>query len=116
MARGNAEFVKVIYTAKGGESFIVLVDSLEDYEAWKKDESIPLAQVVSGFQVFTSHKGGPQGIMDAASNVSLESEFGTSKEEECIKKILKQGSPQVKTNPERQGDTNPKNGGMLIAH
>jgi hypothetical protein len=56
MARGNAEYVKVIYITKGGESFIVLVDSLEDYEAWKKDDSIPLAQVVSGFQVFTAHK------------------------------------------------------------
>jgi hypothetical protein len=56
MPRGNAQIVEVIYTAKGGECFIVLVDSLEDYQAWKKDESIPLAQVVSGFKVFTAHK------------------------------------------------------------
>ncbi|KAF8538371.1 ribosome maturation protein [Trichophaea hybrida] len=116
MARGNAQIVEVIYTAKGGECFIILVDSLEDYQAWKKDESIPLAQVVSGFKVFTAHKGGPQGIMDTASNVALENEFGTSKEEECIKKILRQGSTQVKTNPERQGDTNPNNSGLFIAH
>lgn len=29
---------------------------MKDYEGWKKDPSIPLPQVVSGFKVFTAHK------------------------------------------------------------
>jgi hypothetical protein len=63
--------------------------------------------------------------MDTASNSALENEFGTSKEEDVIKKILRGGSPQTKTvcprhsllhstcnteaalqNPERHGDRN----------
>ncbi|KAI5781828.1 ribosome maturation protein [Geopyxis carbonaria] len=107
MARGNAEQTKVIYHGtKTSETYIVMVSSPADLEAWKADSSIPLAQVVDGWKVFITHKQGAQGIMDAASNAALENEFGTSKEEEVVQKILRDGSVQVKTNPERQGDRN----------
>jgi len=35
--------------------------------------------------------------MDEASNAALENEFGTSDEEECVKKILREGTPQTQT-------------------
>lgn len=42
--------------------------------------------------LFTRH--GAQGIMDGASKGILETEFGTSNEDECIKKILENGEYQ----------------------
>jgi len=52
--------------------------------------------------------------MDAASNAALENEFGTHNEEECVKKILREGTSQTKTNPERQGDTNVSDGPLGV--
>lgn len=40
---------------------------------------------------------GNQGVMDTASKGQLESEFGTSKDEECVKQILEKGSIVEKT-------------------
>ena len=40
---------------------------------------------------------GSQGVLDSASKASLESEFGTSKEDECIVKILEMGEYQTYT-------------------
>jgi hypothetical protein len=55
MPRGNAPQTKVVY--KGSEEdFIVFVDSAADLQKWKSDCTIPLAQVVSGFKVFVTHK------------------------------------------------------------
>ncbi|PBP17886.1 shwachman-Bodian-Diamond syndrome protein [Diplocarpon rosae] len=55
MARGEAQQTKVHY--KGShEDFIIFVDDVKSAEAWKTDKSIPLAQVVSSFKVFTTHK------------------------------------------------------------
>ena len=110
----NAEHTKVIYKGKE-DDFAVMVDSPKELENWKKDSSIPLTNVVSSFKVFVSHKQGAQGRMDGASNQSLENEFGTHSEDECIKKILLGGSAQVKSNFERHGDTNMADGG-LSAH
>lgn len=94
MPRGNANVTKVFY--KGNtDDFIVFVESPEDLEAWKTDRSIPLAQVVNSFKIMLTHKHGAQGQMDGASKASLENEFGTSNEDEVIKKILLQGQPQT---------------------
>lgn len=38
------------------------------------------------------NRHGNQGILDAASNGSLESEFGTSKDDEVVKQILEKGN------------------------
>jgi len=53
--KGNASQTKVHYKGKD-EDFIIFVDSKEAVQEWKKDSSIPLAQVASGFKVFVTHK------------------------------------------------------------
>ena len=94
MPRGNSPQTKVHY---GGttEDFVIYVDSAADVEAWKKDRSIPLAQVVSGFKIFVTHKHGAQGVLDTASQSSLANEFGTGKEDEVITRILEKGTVQT---------------------
>ena len=57
MPRGNASQSKVHYQGKT-EDFIVFVDDAEAVQNWKNDRSIPLAQVVSGFKIFVTHKYG----------------------------------------------------------
>jgi len=59
MARGNVELTKVLYKGKGNETYVVIIDSHDDYEKWKKDGSVPLAQVLSGWKIFTTHKYTP---------------------------------------------------------
>ena len=41
------------------ETYIVIAESEKAVQDWKKDSSIPLAQVVDAFQVFVAH--GAQG-------------------------------------------------------
>ena len=55
MPRGNASQSKVHYQGKE-EDFVVYIDDIESVQKWKGDRSIPLAQVVSGFKVFVTHK------------------------------------------------------------
>jgi hypothetical protein len=55
MPRGNAAQTKVHYKGKD-DDFIVFVDSPEDVKKWKNDKTVPLAQVVSGWKVFVTHK------------------------------------------------------------
>jgi hypothetical protein len=55
MPRGNDQQTKVHYKGKE-DDFIIFADSAEAVENWKKDSSIPLAQVVSGWKVFVTHK------------------------------------------------------------
>nr|POE66087.1 sdo1-like protein c21c3.19 [Quercus suber] len=111
MVRGNDATTKVHY--KGQEDdFIVLVDSAKAVSDWKDDRTIPLAQVVSGWKVFVTHKHGTQGILDTASKGALESEFGTSKEDDVVQQILEKGSVQESENPGRGGSKNDTKGGM----
>ncbi|KAF1955390.1 putative RNA binding protein, partial [Byssothecium circinans] len=105
MPRGNDQQTKVHY--KGSDDdYIIFVDSVKAFEEWRKDSSIPLAQVVSGWKVFVTHKHGNQGVLDTASKQQLESEFGTSKDDDVVKAILEKGTVQETDNRERQGDTN----------
>lgn len=53
--RGNEQQIKVHYQGKS-DDFIVLVDSADAVRDWKKDSSVPLAQVVSGWKIFVTHK------------------------------------------------------------
>ncbi|KAJ8603696.1 hypothetical protein MRB53_042077 [Persea americana] len=88
--RGNDQQVKVHF--KGAEDdFIIFVDSAKAVSDWKADKSVPLAQVVSGWKIFVTHKQGTQGILDGASKGSLESEFGTSKDDDVVAQILEKG-------------------------
>ncbi|KAF2813095.1 putative RNA binding protein [Mytilinidion resinicola] len=114
MPRGNAQQTKVHY--KGAEDdYVIFVDSAKAVQEWKEDKSIPLSSVVSGWKVFVTHKQGTQGILDAASNGSLEGEFGTHKDDDVVKAILEKGTVQETENPERQADRNIANGGT-VAH
>jgi hypothetical protein len=53
--RGNAAVTKVHFK-EGEDDFIIFVDSAEQVKKWKVDRTIPLADVVSGFKVFTTNK------------------------------------------------------------
>ncbi|OAQ63384.1 ribosome maturation protein SBDS [Pochonia chlamydosporia 170] len=106
MTRGESTQSKVHY--KGSiDDFLVFVEDPEQYKQWLKgDTSIPLAQFVSAFKIFLTHRQGAQGTYDAAPKNILYSEFGTDNEDEVIKKILKDGTMQTMEMPGRQGVTN----------
>lgn len=53
--RGNAPQTKMHYKGKN-DDFVIFVDSASAVQEWKKDKSTPLAQVVSGWKVFVTHK------------------------------------------------------------
>ena len=55
MTRGNASQIKVHHKGKD-DDFIVFVDSAQAVRDWKKDSSVPLAQVVNGWKIFVTHK------------------------------------------------------------
>ncbi|MCJ1362322.1 hypothetical protein MMC16_001425 [Acarospora aff. strigata] len=109
MTRGNAVQSKVHYQGKE-EDFVIFVDEPAAVQNWKNDKSIPLAQVVSGFKIFVTHKHGAQGVLDSASKATLENEFGTNNEDECMMKILEQGAVQETENAERQAHKNETKG------
>ncbi|KAK0509054.1 hypothetical protein JMJ35_008425 [Cladonia borealis] len=108
MPRGNASQSKVHYQGKE-DDFVIYIDDVQSVQKWKDDRSIPLAQVVSGFKIFITHKHGAQNAYDGASKQTLENEFGTSNEDECMIKILEKGDIQETETSERQG---PKNDSM----
>lgn len=75
MPRGNTPQVKVHYAGKD-EDFIIFVDDVQSVQKWKDDRSIPLAQVVSGFKIFVTHKYVPNpgaALVDRFPNASLSS-------------------------------------------
>ncbi|THZ50337.1 putative RNA binding protein [Aureobasidium pullulans] len=103
--RGNAAQVKVHF--KGNDDdYIVFVDSAQAVRDWKADKSVPLAQVVSGWKIFVTHKQGTTGILDGASNSQLDNEFGTHKEEDVVQQILEKGDILETENSARNGDRN----------
>lgn len=53
--RGNATQIRVHFKGDS-DDFIVFAESVQAVEDWKKDRSIPLAQVVDSFKVFVTHK------------------------------------------------------------
>ena len=55
MPRGNAHLAKMHYQGKE-DDFVIFVDDVKAVQNWKNDRSIPLAQVVSGFKIFVTHK------------------------------------------------------------
>ncbi|KAL4932048.1 SBDS family protein [Aspergillus undulatus] len=119
--RANDTSSKVFYKGKS-DDFIVFVDDPEILQKWKNDSTIALADVVNGWKIFVTHKYAPlphpyiitphgsQGVLDGASKASLENEFGTHNDEECVKKILQGGELQGYNQRERNGETNISNG------
>ena len=55
MTRGEAKQVIVHYKGKE-EDFIIVVESAEAVEKWKKDSSIPMIEVVNGWEVLVSNR------------------------------------------------------------
>ncbi|CAK7223239.1 hypothetical protein SCUCBS95973_005110 [Sporothrix curviconia] len=108
MARGETIQTKVHYRGSD-EDFIVFVDDVDDYKKWQSDPSVPLSHFVSTFKVFTTQRG-VQGPLDAAPNSTLDNEFGTHVDEECIKVILQKGTAQEVEAPERLGFRNESQG------
>jgi len=104
--------VNKVHLQKGGEDFVVIVEDRDALENWKKDSSIPLAQVVDAFKVYTTHGHGPQGIMDSASKSTLEGAFGTSKEDDVIITILREGKMQATSTSAHESSTNDSKGSM----
>ena len=112
MPRGNAAQTQVFYKGSS-EVFTVFVENEEAVKNWKKDTSAtPLAQVVAGWKIMIPEHG-KQGVLNTASNSQLENEFGTTNEDEIIKKILETGEIQSSENSERIGVTNDSKGPML---
>jgi len=109
MPRGNGPQTKVHYSGSS-DDYVIFVDSAAAVKDWRKDRSVPLAQVVSGWRVFCTHKHGAQGILDTVSKGQLEGEFGTTDEEEIVKAILEKGGVQETTTAGRQADKNVADG------
>lgn len=56
MPRGNANNQAKVFYKGTEEDFVIFADSASQVRAWKNDRSIPIAQVVSGFKIFITHK------------------------------------------------------------
>jgi len=93
MPRGNVAIYKVFYKGQH-DDYVIFVDDVAAARNWKRDRSIPLTQVVNGWKIFVTHRHGAQGIYDGASKATLENEFGTANQEECIARILEKGEIQ----------------------
>lgn len=55
MVKGEANTTKVHFKGKE-DDFIVFVENAKVLTEWKSDKTIPLAQVVGAFSVFTTGK------------------------------------------------------------
>ncbi|KAJ7167497.1 DUF1960-domain-containing protein [Mycena filopes] len=101
---------KVIYKpdTQSTEEYTVIVNS-EEYKKWKDGA---LALVVDSFDVFVSSQGA-QGHLGKASKQQLETVFGTSKDVDCVEKVLKEGREQAIEGVSGSGYTgsNPSRGG-----
>ncbi|ODM22560.1 hypothetical protein SI65_00148 [Aspergillus cristatus] len=113
MTRGNEANSKVFYKG-ANDDFVVFVDDIASLKNWRNDRSIPLAQVVNGWKIFVSHRHGAQGLLDGASKGLLESEFGTSNEDDVMVKILERGEYQTSVSSTHQADKNVNKGPSVI--
>jgi hypothetical protein len=55
MTRGNTRQSKVYYKGRT-EDFVIFVADITAVQNWKKDHTLPLAQVMDGWKIFTSHQ------------------------------------------------------------
>jgi len=94
--------LKVVYKpdTMSTEEYILIVDP-EEYNAYKAgDTSIPLTRVVDSFAIFYTEQGN-QGHLGKASKQQLDTVFGTTKEDEAVKKLIELGTA-------KPGDAIPK--------
>ncbi|CAG8905760.1 unnamed protein product [Penicillium egyptiacum] len=109
MTRAKETASKIFYKGSS-DDFIVFVDDLDTLKKWKTDRSIPLTDVLNGWKIFLTRSHGAQGLLDTASQSALQNEFGTTKDDECMIKILEAGEYQPSQSREREGYTNECNG------
>ncbi|CAI5758022.1 unnamed protein product [Candida verbasci] len=82
---------KLFYKGKETD-FVIFIDDRNLYAKYKSgDSTIPIIDIVSIFKVFVNRSRGVEGVLDEASNLVLENEFGTKNVDEAIKIILKNG-------------------------
>lgn len=55
MPRGNDNFTKVYYKGKF-DDFVIFVDDVPAIHKWRKDRSVPLQQILSGWKIFVTHR------------------------------------------------------------
>lgn len=55
MPRGNENVTKVVYHG-AADDFVIFVDDVAAAQKWRHDHTVPLAQVVSGWKIFVTHK------------------------------------------------------------
>jgi Shwachman-Bodian-Diamond syndrome (SBDS) protein len=55
MVGSKAQQTKVHFKGKD-DDFIVFVEDFPSYQKWKRDNTVPLAQVVNVFKIFITHK------------------------------------------------------------
>ncbi|WFD20794.1 peroxisome-assembly ATPase [Malassezia caprae] len=94
----KANISKVIFKndPMSTDEYIVIVNP-ETYVSWRNgDKTIPLADVVDSFQIFSSGQGS-QGIMGQLSKQELHTVFGTSNADDAIVKVLEEGTLQAGT-------------------
>ncbi|KAE8312075.1 ribosome maturation protein [Aspergillus transmontanensis] len=88
MPRGRTS--EVLYKGRTAD-FRVFVNSLEILDEWRNDPCVPLTDVVPTLDVFLPYC---KGLQQRHSISTLEDEFGTRDETECILKILRDGKYQ----------------------
>ncbi|QRV87877.1 shwachman-bodian-diamond syndrome protein [Ceratobasidium sp. AG-Ba] len=78
--------------------------------AQSTEDSVPLALIVDSFSVFYCEQG-HTGKFGKASKQQLENSYGTSKDDEVVKKILETGIAQTSSSfTSKFGDTNMSRG------
>ncbi|KAL2757102.1 hypothetical protein ACRALDRAFT_1062710 [Sodiomyces alcalophilus JCM 7366] len=90
MTRGEVNQAKIHFKGDN-DDFFVFIDDPEDYQKWREDKSVPLANFISSFRIFVTHGQGNQGTFLTASKATLENQFGTSVDDEVIAQILEKG-------------------------
>jgi len=87
----------------------------EEFKKWKDgDTSIPLAEVLDSFEIFHSGQGN-QGKLGRASKQTLDTIFGTTKEDEAALIVLQKGTLHGEGSvASKYGDSNSARGGAFI--
>ncbi|KAI9023724.1 ribosome maturation protein [Phycomyces nitens] len=88
----NENSAKLILKANDQEFFVISSPGMA--AKWRKDQSIPLIDVVQTFDVFTTSSGSITGEYIRPSKGTLESAFGTDNVDTIIKKIVAEGTEQ----------------------
>lgn len=103
---GNQNPHKIFW--KGSQNDFIIFsenpDLIKKYQGG--DTTIPLLDLVSVFKVFVNRQGGADGMLDEASKLELEAEFGKgAKADEVIQKILKEGDDKLGVSNLRTSDS-----------